>query len=150
MSAKSRFRKSVAGEPPVLSGSSDGYGSVLLAAALAVLIVAWATSWKRCAVLATGDQLLSQEEVIEALRFLTRERESTREARLASERLTPREREVLQALAEGSSDREIARRLHVGEGTVHSHVTNILSKLEVSSRLQALVFAVRHGVVTIE
>jgi DNA-binding NarL/FixJ family response regulator len=100
--------------------------------------------------LATGDQLLSQEEVIEALRFLTRERESHREARLASDRLTPREREVLQALAEGSSDREIARRLHVGEGTVHSHVTNILSKLEVSSRLQALVFAVRHGVVTIE
>ena len=57
---------------------------------------------------------------------------------------------MLQALAEGSSDKEIARRLHVGEGTVHSHVTNILSKLEVSSRLQALVFAVRHGVVTIE
>jgi DNA-binding NarL/FixJ family response regulator len=100
--------------------------------------------------LATGDQLLSQEEVIEALRFLTRERESHREARLASDRLTPRERDVLQALAEGSSDRDIARRLHVGEGTVHSHVTNILSKLEVSSRLQALVFAVRHGVVTIE
>jgi DNA-binding NarL/FixJ family response regulator len=100
--------------------------------------------------LAAGDQLLSQEEVIEALRFLTRERESHREARLASDRLTPREREVLQALAEGSSDREIARHLHVGEGTVHSHVTNILSKLEVSSRLQALVFAVRHGVVTIE
>ena len=100
--------------------------------------------------LATGDQLLSQEEVIEALRFLTRERESHREARVASDRLTPREHEVLQALAEGSSDREIARRLHVGEGTVHSHVTNILSKLEVSSRLQALVFAVRHGVVTIE
>ena len=100
--------------------------------------------------LAAGDQLLSQEEVIEALRLLTRERESHREAWLASDRLTPREREVLQALAEGSSDREIARRLHVGEGTVHSHVTNILSKLEVSSRLQALVFAVRHGVVTIE
>jgi DNA-binding NarL/FixJ family response regulator len=100
--------------------------------------------------LAAGDQLLSQEEVIEALRFLARVRESNREARLASDRLTPREREVLQALAEGSSDREIARRLHVGEGTVHSHVTNILSKLEVSSRLQALVFAVRHGAVTIE
>ena len=100
--------------------------------------------------LAAGEQLLSQEEVIEALRFLTRVRESTREAQLASEKLTPREREVLQALAEGSSDKEIARRLHVGEGTVHSHVTNILSKLEVSSRLQALVFAVRHGLVTIE
>ena len=100
--------------------------------------------------LSPGEQLLSQEEVIEALRFLTREREGTREARLAIDRLTPREREVLQALAEGSSDREIARRLYVREGTVHSHVTNILGKLEASSRLQALVFALRHGVVIID
>jgi DNA-binding NarL/FixJ family response regulator len=100
--------------------------------------------------LAAGEQLLSQEEVIEALRYLTRERESNREAQLASARLTSREREVLRALAEGLSDKEIAQQLHVGVGTVHTHVTNILSKLEVSSRLQALVFAVRHGVVTIE
>jgi DNA-binding NarL/FixJ family response regulator len=100
--------------------------------------------------LAAGEELLSQQEVIGALRFLVRVRESNREAQLAIDRLTPREREVLQALAEGLSDREIATRLHVGVGTVHSHVTNILSKLEVSSRLQALVFAVRHGVVTIE
>ena len=100
--------------------------------------------------LAAGDQLLSQQEVIGALRFLVRVRESDREAQLAIDKLTPREREVLQALAEGWSDREIAQQLHVGAGTVHTHVTNILSKLDVSSRLQALVFAVRHGVVTIE
>ena len=100
--------------------------------------------------LAAGEQLLSQQEVIEALRFIGRVRESNREAQLVIDRLTPREREVLQALAEGWSDREIAQQLHVGAGTVHSHVTNILSKLEVSSRLQALVFGVRYGVVTIE
>jgi DNA-binding NarL/FixJ family response regulator len=100
--------------------------------------------------LAAGEQLLSQQEVIEALRFIGRVRESNREAQALSEKLTPREREVLQALAEGLSDKEIAQRLHVGVGTVHSHVTNILSKLEVSSRLQALVFGVRYGVVTIE
>jgi len=100
--------------------------------------------------LAGGEQLLSQQEVIEALRLIGRERESNREARLAIDRLTPREREVLRALAEGLSDKEIAQQLHVGVGTVHTHVTNILSKLEVSSRLQALVFAVRHGLVTIE
>jgi DNA-binding NarL/FixJ family response regulator len=100
--------------------------------------------------LAAGEQLLTQQEVIEALRFIGRVRESNREAQTLSEKLTPREREVLQALAEGLSDKEIAQRLHVGVGTVHSHVTNILSKLEVSSRLQALVFAVRYGVVTIE
>ena len=96
--------------------------------------------------LAVGEQLLTQQ----VLRFIVRVREINREAQLAIDRLTPREREVLQALAEGWSDREIATRLHVGVGTVHSHVTNILSKLDVSSRLQALVFAVRHGLVTIE
>ena len=100
--------------------------------------------------LAAGEQLLSQQEVIEALRFLVRVREIHREAQLAIDRLTPRKREVLRALAEGLSDKEIARRLHVGVGTVYSHVASILSKLEVSSRLQALVFAVRYGLVTIE
>ena len=100
--------------------------------------------------LAAGEQLLSQQEVIEALRFIGRERESNREAQLTIDKLTPREREVLQALGEGLSDKEIAQHLHVGTGTVHSHVANILSKLEVYSRMQALVFAVRHGVVTIE
>jgi len=100
--------------------------------------------------LAAGEQLLSQQEVIEALRYLVREREIHREAQLAIDKLTPREREVLQALGEGLSDKEIARRFHVGVGTVHSHVASILSKLQVSSRLQALVFAVRYGVVTIE
>lgn len=100
--------------------------------------------------LAAGEHLLSQQEVIEALRFIVRERESHHEAQALSEKLTPREREVLQALADGLSDKEIAQRLYVGTGTVHSHVANILSKLEVSSRLQALVFAVRHGLVTIK
>jgi DNA-binding NarL/FixJ family response regulator len=100
--------------------------------------------------LAANEQLLSQEEVIEALRLLVRDRESQHEAKLTIEKLTPREREVLQALAEGASDKEIASRLHVGVGTVHSHVTSILTKLGVSSRLQALVFAIRHGIVTIE
>jgi hypothetical protein len=47
--------------------------------------------------LAAGEQLLTQQEVIEALRFIGRERESNREAQLAIDRLTPREREVLQA-----------------------------------------------------
>jgi DNA-binding NarL/FixJ family response regulator len=58
--------------------------------------------------LAAGEQLLTQQEVIEALRFIGRVRESNREAQLAIDRLTTREREVLQALAEGWSDREIA------------------------------------------
>src|SRR5215210_319889 len=98
----------------------------------------------------TGEQILSQQEIMEALRLVSREREKNREAQLAINKLTPREREVLQALAEGfSSDKEIAERLYVGAGTVHAHIASILSKLEVQSRLQALVFAVRHGIVEI-
>jgi len=97
----------------------------------------------------TGEMLLSQQEVIEALRLVVREREKNREAQLMVGKLTPREHEVLQALAAGSSDKEIAERLYVGVGTVRSHIESILMKLEVSSRLQALVFAVRHGVVDI-
>jgi DNA-binding NarL/FixJ family response regulator len=96
-----------------------------------------------------GGELLSQQEIIEALRLVVRERERDHEAEISIRQLTPRELEVLQALADGLSDKEIARRLQVGVGTVHSHVTNILAKLGVASRLQALVFAVRHDLVEI-
>lgn len=97
-----------------------------------------------------GDQLLSQREVVEALRLVRRERERDHEARLMIEKLTPKEREVLQALAEGLSDKGIADRLYVGVGTIRTHVRSILAKLEVQSRLQALVFAVRHGLVEMD
>lgn len=97
----------------------------------------------------SGEQLLSQREVIEAVRYVSRTRSEARETQLMVAKLTPRERDVLQALAEGLSDKEIAERLYVGIGTVRSHTTSLLSKLEVQSRLQALVFAVRHGLVEI-
>jgi DNA-binding NarL/FixJ family response regulator len=96
-----------------------------------------------------GEQLLSQQEVIEAVRLVSRQRREDREAELTIGKLTPREQEVLQALAEGLSDKEIAERLYVGIGTVRTHITSILTKLGVQSRLQALVFAVRHGIVKI-
>lgn len=97
-----------------------------------------------------GDHLLSQGEVLEALRLVRRERERDHETRLKIEKLTPKEREVLQALAEGLSDKGIAERLYVGVGTIRTHVRSILAKLEVQSRLQALVFAVRHGLVEMD
>lgn len=97
-----------------------------------------------------GEQLLSQQEVMEALRFLLRERTRDRGVRAMINSLTPREREVLQVIAEGLGDKEIAERLYVGVGTVRAHVARILAKLEVSSRLQALIFAARHGIVKID
>ena len=96
-----------------------------------------------------GEQLLSQREVIEAVRLVSRQRQEEREAELTISKLTPREQEVLQVLAEGLSDKEIAERLYVGIGTVRSHITSILTKLGVQSRLQALVFAVHHDIVKI-
>ena len=97
-----------------------------------------------------GDHLLSQREVVEALRLVRRERARDHEARIMIEKLTPKEREVLQALAEGLSDKGIAERLYVSVGTIRTHIRSILAKLEVQSRLQALVFAVRHGLVQID
>lgn len=96
-----------------------------------------------------GEQLFPPAEMVELLRLASRQREEDRGAQLALARLTPREREVLQELAEGLNDKEIAQRLHISSETVHTHMVNILRKLEVESRLQALVFAVRHGAVKI-
>ena len=99
--------------------------------------------------LVEGKALLSGAEVVELLRLAAQRRERDHEARLAIEQLTPRELEVLQALADGLSDKEIAERLYVGSGTVRSHVVNIFGKLGVHSRLQALLFAVRHDLIDI-
>ncbi|HEY9727585.1 MAG TPA: response regulator transcription factor [Chroococcales cyanobacterium] len=57
------------------------------------------------------------------------------------EELTPREREVLRLIAHGASNREIAQALHISEGTVKNHVTNILSRLNLRDRTQAAIFA---------
>jgi DNA-binding NarL/FixJ family response regulator len=60
-------------------------------------------------------------------------------------RLTPREQEILQLLAEGLRAGDIARKLYLGESTVKSHVTRIYEKLGASNRAQALVTAMRLG-----
>ncbi|HEY3478291.1 MAG TPA: response regulator transcription factor, partial [Streptomyces sp.] len=60
--------------------------------------------------------------------------------------LTTREREVLVLIAQGRSNREIARALVLAEKTVKTHVSNILMKLGVADRTQAALWAVRHGV----
>ena len=93
--------------------------------------------------LAAGEAVLLMDELVRLAG------EQDRETRSAIENLTPREQEVLRLLAEGLSDKEIAERLYVGSGTVRTHVVSIFNKLGAHSRLQALVFAVRHGLVDI-
>ena len=99
--------------------------------------------------LRAGETLLPLEEVIELLRFAGARKEREYQARQAISRLTGREREVLQAIAEGLDADEIAHRLHISAKTERNHVASILAKLGVHSRLQALVFAARHGLVEI-
>jgi DNA-binding NarL/FixJ family response regulator len=66
------------------------------------------------------------------------------------EALTERETEVLRLLARGKSNKEIAAALVIGEKTVKTHVSNILSKLGVPSRTQAALYALRTGLVALD
>lgn len=99
--------------------------------------------------LARGERLFSPSQSEDLVRLAMRQREETRHAQMLLRQLTAREREVLQTLSEGLSDKLIARRLHVSPETVRSHMVRILSKLNVHSRLQALVFGMRHGEIEI-
>jgi DNA-binding NarL/FixJ family response regulator len=67
--------------------------------------------------------------------------------RRGADALTRRERDVLVLVAQGRSNREIARILSIGERTVQTHLSNVLGKLELSSRTQAALWAVREGLV---
>lgn len=67
--------------------------------------------------------------------------------RAAPVKLTPREREILTALTSGTSTDSIADRLCISRRTVRNHVNNILGKLEVHSRLEAVAYAISNGLV---
>lgn len=64
--------------------------------------------------------------------------------------LSPRERQVLAALSRGRSNREIARLLSIGEETVKSHVSSILTKLGLQDRTQAAIFGIQQGLVSLD
>jgi DNA-binding NarL/FixJ family response regulator len=96
--------------------------------------------------LRADETLMPLEEVVELLRFASSRRGEEHRTIL---RLSPREREVLQLLAEGLDSEGIAERLHISLRTERNHMASILSKLGVHSQLQALVFALRHDVVEI-
>lgn len=90
----------------------------------------------------------SGEEIIEEeVSNKMREDELNGERRNLHENLTSRELEVLHLIAEGLSNQEIADQLFITLKTVKTHVSNILSKLEVSDRTQATIYAFKHNLV---
>lgn len=91
-----------------------------------------------------GDSVLSPEMTTRLVSSLVRGGKDTSDDALSS--LTPREMEILGYLAAGYSNKMIALRLDVAESTVKAHVQNILRKLDLDSRVQAAVYAVRHNV----
>ncbi len=96
--------------------------------------------------LKNGEPLLSPNEVIDYLRLALERREKDNEVRFSVDRLTRREREIFQALAEGLESKEIAQRLEITPETERTHMVNIFAKLGTHSRLQTLVYAIRHGI----
>jgi DNA-binding NarL/FixJ family response regulator len=98
-----------------------------------------------------------REELLEAIRTVHAGQRripgavATRLAeRMAGNDLTAREGEVLQLIASGKTNREIATGLEITEGTVKGHVNNILSKLGVSDRTQAVTTAIQRGIVHLD
>jgi two-component system nitrate/nitrite response regulator NarL len=75
--------------------------------------------------------------------------EEERSAGLLSDHLTGRERKVLQMLVEGARSEDIAKQMAISPNTVRTHIQNILTKLQVHSRLEAAAFAVKHGLVSL-
>jgi len=96
--------------------------------------------------IASGDSLLSPSVTRRVLDRMAQQPtpELADQARLDA--LTPREREVLERVARGLSNREIAAALAVEESTVRTHVKRILMKLELRDRVQAVIFAYETGV----
>jgi DNA-binding NarL/FixJ family response regulator len=96
-----------------------------------------------------GESMIAPNDLHVLLREAMRWRADEEKARTKLARLTPREVEILQELAIGRSDKEIAQNLRVKAKTVATHVANVLDKLEVASRLQAALLAIRYDFVEI-
>lgn len=96
--------------------------------------------------IANGESLLGPTIALKVLRQFS---DLEKRQETAIDALTPREVEVLQQIAEGISNKEVAQRLSISEKTVKNHINNILSKLHLYDRTQATLYAIRKGIVKI-
>jgi two-component system NarL family response regulator len=82
--------------------------------------------------------------------FAAMSKRATERQQLPVPRLTDREMEVLRLVAQGMNNRDIARELFISENTVKNHIRNILEKLHLHSRMEAVVYAVREKLLEIK
>ena len=99
-------------------------------------------------VVADGQSLISPSMAIKLLDEFKQMSRSDRTA-VPTPRLTERELEVLRLVAQGLNNREIAKQLFISENTVKNHVRNILEKLQLHSRMEAVMYAVREKLLDI-
>ena len=99
-------------------------------------------------VVADGQSLISPSMAIKLLDEFKQMSRSDR-TQVPSPRLTDRELEVLKLVAQGLNNREIAKQLFISENTVKNHVRNILEKLQLHSRMEAVMYAVREKLLDI-
>ncbi len=96
---------------------------------------------------ARGEVVMPPSLLIGLLKRLPRDRAVMPHRDYPWEHLTQREQEVLNYLAKGNSGNEIARRLNIAPLTVRTHIRNLMGKLGVHSRLEAVAFGIKHGLV---
>jgi DNA-binding NarL/FixJ family response regulator len=94
-----------------------------------------------------GEAIHDEDEVELAQRRLRHRRDLDEDAKARLRRLTPREHEILTLMAAGRSPEQIATALGMSPNTLRTHTQNILTKLRVHSKMEALVLAIRHGAV---
>ena len=99
-------------------------------------------------VVARGDALIAPAVTRSVIEEFVRRSPIPTPIASALNELTPREREVLELLARGLSNAEIAGQLVVSDGTVKTHVAHVLSKLDLRDRVQAVILAYETGVIT--
>lgn len=93
---------------------------------------------------AQGESVVSQQMTAKLIQGV-RNPPRVESAAVERDRFSPRERDILASLAQGESNKEIARRLDLAESTVKIHVQNIFKKLNMSSRVQVALYAVENG-----
>ena len=92
-----------------------------------------------------GEALIDQDEIVRILHQLRRRRAGDASGRERVERLTRRETEILQLMADGYNPEQISTQLGMSPHTLRTHVQNVLTKLGVHSKMEALAYAIRYG-----